>query len=389
MRIKSYYSRTVEEAMAAASQELGPDAMLVRTRSAPPETRHLGEYEVVFAVDAPAGGTDGSQAEAAAAVVPIASRPTGDRLSSEVAELKKELEGMRRVLTRSAYAPRDWPGSSPEAANVYAALAAAEVSADLARDIVQTAAARVAGTRAPAGRHGPGDSAGLESAVAGEMQSRFTAEPVLGRGEATPRVVALVGPPGSGKTTTLVKLAVNFGLAARRPVMLVSVDTYRVAAADQLRSYAAILGVACQVLETVGALAQTLEENRGKELILIDTPGLGAGEADAFPELARFLATRGEVDTHLVLPASMKTADLSRAADSFAAFHPHRLLFTRMDETTSFGPVLSEAARLGRALSFFGTGQRVPEDLEPAGRARLVELILGAGGARDRHLASA
>jgi flagellar biosynthesis protein FlhF len=241
----------------------------------------------------------------------------------------------------------------------------------------------VAGTRTL------GDSAGLESAVAGELQSRFTVEPVLGRSGATPRVVALVGPPGSGKTTTLVKLAVNFGLAARRPVLLVSVDTYRVAAADQLRSYAAILGVAFQVLETVGALAQTLEENRGKELILIDTPGLGAGEAGAFPELARFLAAREEVDTHLVLPASMKTADLSRAADSFAAFHPHRLLFTRMDETTSFGPVLSEAARLGRALSFFGTGQRIPEDLEPAGRARLVELILGAGGARDCRLASA
>jgi hypothetical protein len=176
MRIKSYYSRTVEEAMVAASQELGPDAMLVRTRSTPPEARHLGEYEVVFAVDAPAGAAAGSQTEAEAAVVPITSRPTGDRLSSEVAELKKELEGMRRVLTRSAYAPRDWPGSSPEAANVYAALAAAEVSPDLARDIVQTAAARVAGTRTL------GDSAGLESAVAGELQSRFTVEPVqIGR----------------------------------------------------------------------------------------------------------------------------------------------------------------------------------------------------------------
>ena len=82
-----------------------------------------------------------------------------------------------------------------------------------------------------------------------------------------------MGPPGAGKTTTLVKLAVHYGLTSRRPVALLSTDTYRVAAAEQLRSYAAILGVAFQVVETVGALAQSLEEHRAKDLILIDTPG--------------------------------------------------------------------------------------------------------------------
>ncbi len=93
-------------------------------------------------------------------------------------------------------------------------------------------------------------------------------------------MAALVGPSGSGKTTTLVKLAVQYGLAGRRPVLLLSVDTYRIAAATQLRSFAAILGVGIQVLETVGALAQAIEENRGKELILIDTPGFGPADME-------------------------------------------------------------------------------------------------------------
>src|SRR6185436_18787625 len=133
-----------------------------------------------------------------------------------------------------------------------------------------------------------------------EMESRFLVQPTLGRNESQTRIVALAGPPGAGKTTSLVKLAVNYGLAARRPVLLLSMDTYRVAAAEQLRSYAAILGVGFQVLETVAALAQTIEENCGKELIFIDTPGIGFGEMEDSAALSHFLATREDIDTHLV-----------------------------------------------------------------------------------------
>src|ERR1019366_1704059 len=99
------------------------------------------------------------------------------------------------------------------------------------------------------GRATPGTGA-FQRALIEEISSRFTADATLGRSPAQPRIVALVGPPGSGKTTTLVKLAVNYGLAARRPVLLLSIDTHRVAAADQLRSFAAILGVGFQLLET-------------------------------------------------------------------------------------------------------------------------------------------
>jgi flagellar biosynthesis protein FlhF len=223
--------------------------------------------------------------------------------------------------------------------------------------------------------------------LAEELESRITAEPLLGRGEVRPRIVALVGPPGAGKTTTLVKLAVNYGVAARRPALLLSMDTYRVAAADQLRSYAAILGVGFQVLETVAALAQAIEEHRGKDLLLIDTPGFGFGDMDHAGALARFLAGRSDVDAQLVLSSSMKSADLTRVVDAFEVFRPQRLLFTRLDETGSFGPILNEAARTRKPLSFFGTGQRIPEDLETASRSRVSELVLA--GHRSRALSAA
>ncbi len=388
MKIKSYYARTVEDAMAAARQEMGPDAMLVNSRKAPPESRHLGEYEVVFATIGPAGTAGEASVSLPGQSRPAPSAPYPDRLSVEVAELKKELEGMRRAITRTACAPAQWVGVSQDVSDAYATLTGAEISAELAREVVQAAGDRLNDHRQAPGRAAHRiDGAAFERALVEELSNRFTADASLGRGPAQPRIVALVGPPGAGKTTTLVKLAVNYGLAARRPILLLSMDTYRVAAANQLRSYAAILGVGFQVLETVPALAQAIEENRGKELIFIDTPGMAYGELEDAASLGHFLSTRPDIDTHLVLSASMKPADLTHMVDAFGVLRPQHLLFTKLDETGSYGPILSEAARTGKPLSFFTHGQRIPEDLEVASRERLLELVLPGCGGRVRSAA--
>ena len=382
MKIKSYYSRTVEDALAAARHEMGPEAMLVNSRKAPPEVRHLGEYEVVFADGAGSAAPSENSPRFPGEPATVTVAPASDRLSVEVSELKKELEGMRRAITRTAYAPAQWIGVSQDISDAYAALTAAEVPAELAREIVQAA-----GDRSNSHNPAPGratqrtDGPAFRRALKEEVSSRFVADATLGRGPAQPRIVALVGPPGSGKTTTLVKLAVTYGLAARRPALLLSMDTHRVAAADQLRSYAAILGVGFQLLETVSSLAQAIEENRGKELIFIDTPGLAHSDLEDSESLAHFLATRDDIDTHLVLPASMKAADLSRMVDAFEILQPRHLLFTKLDETGSYGPVFSEAVRTGKPLSFFTTGQRIPEDLQAASPERVLDLVLHGCGA--------
>ena len=383
MKIKSYFARTVENAMAQARQEMGPEAMLVNSRKALPEARHLGDYEVVFASDFPEGATE----ESVAAEARPAEGPP-ERFSLEVAALKKELEGMRRVLTRAALAPPQWAGNSPTLSDAYLTLTANDVAPELAREIVEAAEARCGGTRPATFRAAvPADTGDFERALVAEIASRFTVQPSLGRADMAPRIVALVGPPGAGKTTSLVKLAVNCGLASRRPVLLLSMDTYRVGAADQLRAYAAILGVGFQVLETVTALAQTLEENRGKDLILIDTPGVAGDDMDAVAGLSRFLSTRPDVDTHLVLSSSTKSADLTGMVDRFEVFRPQCLLFTRLDETGSFGSILNQAARTGKPLSYFATGQRIPEDLQAATPNRLVRLVLAGQDSQARSAA--
>lgn len=378
MKIKSYYSRSVEVAIAEAREELGPEAMLVESRKAAPEARHLGEYEVIFALTSDSSPT---QAKAFA--------PPPDHLSQDVAELKKELEGMRRAITRTAFAPPQWLSGAPDLSDAYAMLTANEVAPDLAREIVQSAESRSGdGSRLRIARlkQAP-DAAGYRQALVQELESRFTVKPALGRSESGVRITALVGPPGAGKTTTLVKLAVNYGLACRRPVVLISMDNHRIAAAEQLRSYAGILGVGFQVLETVSALAQSIEEHRTKDLILIDTPGLGFTELGDSSTLAHFLSTRSDIDTQLTLAASVKPVDLSRMVDAYQIFKPQRLLFTKLDETTSFGPIFNEAVRTGMPLSFFATGQRVPEDLEEVAAGRLTSMILSGQTARSRSAA--
>ncbi len=358
MRLKSFFADTIEEAIQRAHREMGPDSMLVHSKAAAPEARHLGAYEVVCAAD------NGShlQQDSACGRVEKASAPAPvDKLSQEVSELRQQMERLAGALARSG-AGMAGVRSDPELSKVFSTLSEAELDADLAYDIV----ARISSPVSP-------------EAVRTILGRLVRTAPEVGCAGCAPRVVALIGPPGAGKTTTLVKLAVRYGVTSRKPAQILSLDTYRIGAAEELRSYASILGVGFQVLETATALGQALEEHRQKDLVLIDTPGLARNELDNFSDLARFLSASGSIDTHLVLPASMRSRDLKRVAQQYEAFQPRKLLFTRLDETETFGPILNQSIHMGKPLSFLSQGQRIPEDLLPASEELILDLILKAG----------
>src|SRR4051794_33631553 len=158
--------------------------------------------------------------------------------------------------------------------------------------------------------------------------------------------------------------AVAQGLAAGRMVHLLSIDNYRIGGAQQLQAYAAILGVPFTAVDTPLALAGAIASAPPSALVLIDTPGYSAADLrDAGGGLAQFLSNRQDIDTHLVLTASMRAVDVARLARRFDVFRPAKLLFTHLDDTESYASIFCEAARSGRPLSFFCHGQQVPEDL--------------------------
>jgi flagellar biosynthesis protein FlhF len=367
MFVKSFFAATVEDALAEGGRELGPEALLVQSKKAPIEARHLGEYEVVLALAAPPRAPGHATLS-----------PAKDPLAREIAELRRQIDGMRHSMAHSTVAAPRWLAPSSHTARIYTMLLDAEVAPSLAEQIAEAVGADL------------GPAADFQQALSrarAEIENRITVNSTLGREGAGERVVALAGPPGSGKTTVLAKLAVTYGLAARRPVVLISADYYRIAAAEQLRTYASILGVSFEAAETPRALAQALALHRGKELILIDTPGLAAGDMEEGEELAAFLRSRPDIDTHLVLSASMKSADITRAVDRFELFGPAKLLFTRLDETGTLGPVLNEALRTSKPVSFLTAGQQVPEHLEPATKARISDLLLSYEPAESRAAA--
>ncbi|HJV23549.1 MAG TPA: flagellar biosynthesis protein FlhF [Holophagaceae bacterium] len=195
------------------------------------------------------------------------------------------------------------------------------------------------------------------------------------------QVAVLVGPTGVGKTTTLAKLAAYAQLHLKQKVALVTLDTYRLAAVDQLQEYARILQVPVHVALTVEDLRSAMRFYQDRSLVLVDTPGHSPKDETMLAQLRTFLDELPNCETHLVLSATTKPRDLAEIAQRYDALKPTRMIFTKLDETSTYGPLLGTLVRVKRPLSYLATGQEVPEALEMATSRRVADLILpNAGG---------
>jgi flagellar biosynthesis protein FlhF len=196
-------------------------------------------------------------------------------------------------------------------------------------------------------------------------------------------VVALVGPTGVGKTTTLAKIAARAVLEARRKVALLTVDTYRIGAADQLARYGEIMGVPVLVARDRNELRRAAERVREADLVLVDTAGRSNPE-DALRQ-AELVRSIPRVQVHLVLSAATGASELAAIAERYRAVQPDRLVFSKLDEASGPGGILSAAVRIGRPVACIADGQRVPEDLHALTGPELTDLVLLDGDPRRRE----
>lgn len=190
------------------------------------------------------------------------------------------------------------------------------------------------------------------------------------------RVAALVGPTGVGKTTTMAKLAANLALAREASLSLVTLDTYRVAAIEQLKTYGDIIGLPVEVVNTPQGLKETLAENDERDLVLIDTAGRSPSHRLHLQELVTFLDFEPRAEVYLVLSASTRLADLRRIVEQFAPAGVSRLIFTKTDETSTLGAMLTIAHETGWPIAYVANGQSVPDHLMLATEDGIVELLL-------------
>lgn len=326
-------------------------------------------------LDAPTDVTQRSFGEvirSGAVPLPVAVTAPVPTVVPGVADEVKQIHRMVHQMMRRTRATPDLPDALMQQ---YLSLLEQEVGEELAEEIVT-------GVRAELGAEQSGDDEAVREAALRRIAKLV---PVSGDGSLTierprdgrPLTIALIGPTGVGKTTTVAKLAATFKLKHKLRVALVTIDTYRIAAVDQLRTYASIIQVPLFVAMTPAEMRESMAKCAGVDVILIDTAGRSQRDDVKLGQLSEFLDAAAPHQVHLVLSGTASQGVLMEAVERFGSMRYDRVIFTKLDEAVNFGVLLNVVRRVNKQLSYLTTGQEVPHQIEPGRPERLAGLILG------------
>jgi flagellar biosynthesis protein FlhF len=393
MEVKTFRASSMQEALRQIRTTLGPDAAVLQAREI---RRGIVQWltgsrriEVVASADVQVPTRLPESAAPAASPQIDAGRESleaGDNRSSMAGIAGYQLDYRSRfrasVLEQGSdlHSPvEDLAGRrpSPVARNLpealfhlFTDLIDAEIDEDLARELVDR-------LRQATADGDMDDPLLLKTRIAKIIQEDIR---VCGPIQVQPgetRVVALVGPTGVGKTTTIAKLAANYRLREKRRIGLITVDTYRIAAVQQLRTYAEIIDLPMEVVSTPAEMRQAVDRLSGMELILVDTAGRSPRDELKVQELRSMLGEAEADEVHLVLSSTASARSLTRAAEQLAEVGVTALLVTKLDEATGLGNLVALARSCRLPFSYVTNGQNVPDDIEPADCRRLTRSILG------------
>lgn len=192
----------------------------------------------------------------------------------------------------------------------------------------------------------------------------------------SPRIIALVGPTGVGKTTTTAKLAAMHALNRGNKVALITMDIFRVGAVEQLKTYSRIMGIPLEVASTPAELEKAVKKHSACDLIFIDTAGRSHKDKEKLDDMKSFFENKITVEVYLCLSATTKDRELEEILHRFSIFQISKVVFTKIDESESLGNMVNLLMKDNLSIAYFTTGQRVPEDIEIATPAKLADMIL-------------
>jgi flagellar biosynthesis protein FlhF len=385
MNVQTFRAASMHEALELVRDELGPDAAILHTRElfGSPLVSWipgLRKIEVTAALDVnvpsrmPASAWDDEPVQPQQVVRPIEPRTVsraseiGIALDADAQQKLSHLHSMVEDLCRRTHtAQHDLPDVLFQ---LYTGLIEAEVPEERSRDLVERA-------RVTMMHDGIDDLLMLRMHLAQIIEDELSVGGPLKIEPGRCRLVALVGPTGVGKTTTIAKLAANYRLREKRKIGLITVDTYRIAAVEQLRTYADIIDLPMQVVSTPREMREAVRAMSNLDLVLLDTAGRSPKDEVKIQELKAFLAEAKADEVHLVMSSVGSASSLEHTARRFAEVGTTSLILTKLDEATSFGHLLSVLQNGRLPLSYVTDGQNVPDDIAPADRGRLAKLIMG------------
>lgn len=344
---KSYQAASMGEALARIKQELGPDAVILESRTI---QTPQGKRVEVRAGNAPPRRTR------PAPVAPGASASSAQpRVSPASSRSREDAPRLRDVLS----------DADLEAAQLQRRLVQHEVAEELARRLAQQVQAAGA----------PLSQAALQDRLRELIAACVPPATGIELPHGAQRRVAVVGGPGSGKTTTVAKLAAHFRLREGRAVALLSLDHQRLAAHEQLRRFGELIGVPVFAAQSVAEVRSLPQQAAQADLLLIDTPGISPADAGRFARVAALLRAARPEETHLVLPASASSGVQRRYADLLSKIGVSHVLLTRLDEVVGLGVILNVVDQINLPLSYLSSGQNIPHDLRTACGHWLAEIL--------------
>lgn len=191
------------------------------------------------------------------------------------------------------------------------------------------------------------------------------------------KVILFIGPTGVGKTTTLAKLAANLVINEKRKVGLITSDTYRIAAVEQLKTYSEIIGVPLSIIYSPTEIANTINNYKDRDIVLVDTAGRSHKDQYQLMELKSLLKYSIDFEVHLLISATTKFSDCLEIIKSYSFLDSYKLLFTKLDETSTLGVLLNVAYITKKPISYLTIGQSVPDDIEVADKNKIINSLLG------------